>query len=375
LKLAWTLCGVACASGGGATDDAGPSVPQPPTVSLPGLTVVATGAVIQLEAVASDPDGEAVSYQWTQTSGTTVNVSGAATSMLTFTAPNARTNLSFRVTVRDSGGASTQATAEISVRRVTNSSPLPLLVGRLFTYAVREEVYTWQVGTLPLSAGNPAWTGTVQLAVDSKETFNGLDVWTVRVTDETTASGSMCNAAAAPATACPSPNEACSSVSGTCQSNKPMAQTVQLLQADEQLLKWVDAQTEPLWVVDPTRPVADPTQPLLLEGYEFFLADTRVDVHAPRTPLRFVGESQIQIPGMVVANARVASGDTAYLVEIFDGVRRTDLLAAYHTTRTYYAPGTGLVFFQGEDVPDGYAASAVVGYRDAVLTGIEPDIE
>jgi Ca2+-binding RTX toxin-like protein len=64
---------------------------------------VEEGATVSLAATASDPEGQGLSYTWTQTSGPAVTLSGADGATPTFTAPDmaANTTLTFQVAVSD----------------------------------------------------------------------------------------------------------------------------------------------------------------------------------------------------------------------------------------------------------------------------------
>lgn len=73
-----------------------------PTVSVAAITP-AEKAQAQLVATAADSDGIVKSYQWTQTAGPAVQLTGATSGSPSFTAPavTANTALTFRVTVTD----------------------------------------------------------------------------------------------------------------------------------------------------------------------------------------------------------------------------------------------------------------------------------
>ena len=62
----------------------------------------------------SDPDGDTLTYAWTQTAGTTVTLSDTAVVSPTFTAPSSGTTLTFQLTVTDSYGA-VSTTSDVTV--------------------------------------------------------------------------------------------------------------------------------------------------------------------------------------------------------------------------------------------------------------------
>ena len=74
--------------------------------------------VVTLDATGSgDPEGEALTYTWVQTSGPAVTLSDNGASQPTFTAPNelVNTDLTFQVTVQDPGGQTSIDTVTITV--------------------------------------------------------------------------------------------------------------------------------------------------------------------------------------------------------------------------------------------------------------------
>lgn len=73
--------------------------------------VVQEGSSVQLHATAVDPEGQALTYTWTQTGGPTVTLSGADGESPTFVAPEgvSNTTLEFRVTVSDGENVSTDS--------------------------------------------------------------------------------------------------------------------------------------------------------------------------------------------------------------------------------------------------------------------------
>ncbi|MGB0495663.1 MAG: PKD domain-containing protein, partial [Kangiellaceae bacterium] len=73
------------------------------------------GDTVTLDASSSsDPDGDVLTYLWTQTSGTSVTLNNANTAQATFTA-DASGNLAFQVTVTDSNGATDTAAVNVTV--------------------------------------------------------------------------------------------------------------------------------------------------------------------------------------------------------------------------------------------------------------------
>ena len=87
--------------------DAGPD-----QIGIPAGTITLDGSA------SYDPYGDPLTFQWTQTSGPTVSISGMNTARATFTAADAQ-SYTFRLTVKDPGGL--QSTARVTV--TTRSAP------------------------------------------------------------------------------------------------------------------------------------------------------------------------------------------------------------------------------------------------------------
>ncbi len=97
--------------------------PQPPAPSAPvavtnGDQTIAELSTVTLNGDASyDADDDLTGYQWTQTLGPAVTLTGATTSVASFTAPNVggTTTFRFQLTVTDAGGRSDSASATITI--------------------------------------------------------------------------------------------------------------------------------------------------------------------------------------------------------------------------------------------------------------------
>ncbi len=100
--------------------------PVPPPAPSVGATPVADagadlaadpGEAVTLDGSgSSDPDGDTLSFAWSQTSGEAVTLSDADMARATFTAPETTGDLAFRLTVTDPGGLSASAAVTVTVR-------------------------------------------------------------------------------------------------------------------------------------------------------------------------------------------------------------------------------------------------------------------
>lgn len=107
-----------------------------PNVDAGSDQTVLRGDAVTLMGGTSDPDGDALTSAWAQTSGPAVTLSGANTLTPSFTAPNEAAELVFELTVTDSGGK----TASDSVKVTVNVPPAYLFVanndtGRITSYS------------------------------------------------------------------------------------------------------------------------------------------------------------------------------------------------------------------------------------------------
>mgnify|MGYP001472085549 CR=1 FL=1 len=99
---------------------------QTPTANAGADQVVAAGSNVVLNGSGTDPDGDTLSFQWAQTSGTAVVLTNADTASASFTAPGAAEVLSFQLTVSDGQASSTDTT------NVTVSVTPPAVTPQLF---------------------------------------------------------------------------------------------------------------------------------------------------------------------------------------------------------------------------------------------------
>ncbi len=106
---------------GGLTDTASTivTINAAPTADAGAPQTVNPGDGVTLDGSASsDPNGDPLTYQWTQIGGTTVTLSGATTVSPAFTAPAASGVLTFTLTVTDTGGLTDTATTTVTVPNI-----------------------------------------------------------------------------------------------------------------------------------------------------------------------------------------------------------------------------------------------------------------
>jgi hypothetical protein len=114
----------ACAPGAEPTPTPWPGVNRPPVISsltAAKLSLLPSSAsspsIIEIRCVASDPDGDTISYEWSTTGG---KFSGAG-DVVSWVAPEQLGSYDVKVTVRDSKGSS--SVASVTIRVVSNQDP------------------------------------------------------------------------------------------------------------------------------------------------------------------------------------------------------------------------------------------------------------
>jgi len=124
--LALTLPeGVTFTSESGIFLTAAPSGGHAPTANAGPDQTVAEGTGVTLDGTSSfDPDGSALSYQWTQVAGVTVTLSNATAAMPGFTAPAVNPGgaaLTFQLVVNDGSADSAPAMVNVTVQNVNHA--------------------------------------------------------------------------------------------------------------------------------------------------------------------------------------------------------------------------------------------------------------
>ncbi len=92
---------------------------SPPVADAGPAQIVPAGTVTLNGSASYSPDGDALTYQWTQTGGPSASISGANTAIATFTAA-ASSFYTFRLTVKAPSGLQSSANTTVTVQRAAS---------------------------------------------------------------------------------------------------------------------------------------------------------------------------------------------------------------------------------------------------------------
>lgn len=175
------------------TDNTPPSqtVNQPPVATISGVTSATSGETLTLDGSASsDPDGDTLTFQWSQTAGDPIALMDSTNPSLSFIAPEVAqtTDIRFQLSV-DDGEFTTTASIDIQLSPIADTtaptiiarSPLPDAMGVStttnisisFDEALQQELLDDQSLQLTQS-GNPV-TGTISYDTTSDSLTLTLD--------------------------------------------------------------------------------------------------------------------------------------------------------------------------------------------------------
>jgi len=149
------------------TQDTTVSVNQQPTADAGNSQLISEETNVELNASgSSDPDGDSLSYNWSQTGGPSVDLSNATSATPSFTAPaiSDETTLTFRVVATDENGGSDTDTVNITVQPVTQTN---FSVDSLNAPTTATQGESLTVSAAISNNGDEAGTQTVQFRVDT----------------------------------------------------------------------------------------------------------------------------------------------------------------------------------------------------------------
>ena len=95
---------------------------QAPTANAGADQNVDAGDTVSITGSGTDTDGTITNWSWSQVSGTSVNLSGASSQTVGFTAPENATTIRLRLTVTDNGGATDTDDVLITVKETASQT-------------------------------------------------------------------------------------------------------------------------------------------------------------------------------------------------------------------------------------------------------------
>jgi subtilisin-like proprotein convertase family protein len=138
---------------------------HPPVADAGSAQSVAASAQVTLDGTRSrDPDGDPLSFRWTQTAGSSVTLQGATNAQPTFQAPASSGTLSFMLQVSDGRGGNSTATVNVTVGTTTPAGRVmmaEMMVNPIGIDDTREwvKIYNGTNIAVDLSGYSLAWGG------------------------------------------------------------------------------------------------------------------------------------------------------------------------------------------------------------------------